>query len=739
MRTSHNTGIHEYEAVFYVGIPLTVFSLVFLCIRRLIGARFVPVLVAALPAFVLSNVEMADIEIYPHERIANERLMQDFDVIRDFLGEGVLYIPPQQLHWELISLMRYFLAGSVVLLPEQWRQSKLADFMMLRYRKEGPALLTPDNRRMFLYDRALYGSYDEYVLGTSVLAGGAEADDLEGGEGMDTVSYRWSDAGVTVTLSDDGTGTASGGHATGDRLRGFEHVDGSDHADALTGNAGDNALYGQGGADTLRGGAGNDWLLGGAGADDLDGGEGRDTVLYRGSSAGVTVTLADDGTGTASGGDAAGDTLRGFENIEGSSHADVLTVNAGNNFLYGHGGADTLRGGAGNDRFDGGAGADDLDGGEGSDVVSYEGSDTGVTVTLADDGTGTASGGHATGDRLRGIEGIRGSVHDDVLTGNAGGNLLAGRRGNDTLRGSRGDDRLVGGPGADDLDGGAGTDTVSYVGSKAGVTVILADDGTGTASGGEAAGDTLRGIENIGGSGHADDVLTGNAGSNVLYGDGGADTLRGRGGNDRLVGGPGADVLTGGAGDDTLTGGAGDDLFRFASGDGADVIADFADGEDRIDLRGHTGVGSFGDLTIRRSSSGDAVIGLGGGDRLTLTGVQVSALDASDFLFRAAGDPAVDGEAARCADPSAGGARPGVGRRHGVQRVPGCAAVGGARLPVIRTPPLHEDQGSTRPGQLHPATLTPRARRLHAVPRRAPRGVGGARPSSMNPSGAEVP
>ena len=61
-----------------------------------------------------------------------------------------------------------------------------------------------------------------------------------------------------------------------------------------------------------------------AGADVLDCGAGSDFVSYWSSSAGVTVTLADDGTAAVSGGDAAGDTLRGFENIEGSGHADVL-------------------------------------------------------------------------------------------------------------------------------------------------------------------------------------------------------------------------------------------------------------------------------------------------------------------------------------------------------------------------------------------------------------------------------
>ena len=515
--------------------------------------------------------------------------------------------------------------------------------------------------------------------GRDWIAGDAGADALDGGEGSDTVSYWGSNAGVTVALADDGTGAASGGHAAGDTLLGFEHVEGSEHADVLTGNAGRNVLTGLGGADTLRGsggddglrggkgddriegGAGRDWIAGDAGADALDGGEGSDTVSYWGSNAGVTVALADDGTGAASGGHAEGDTLQEFERIEGSQHDDVLTGNAGRNVLTGLGGDDTLRGsggrdrlvgGAGDDRLEGGAGrdgliggagADALDGGEGSDWVSYAGSKAGVTVALADDGTGAASGGDATGDTLRGFERIEGSDHDDMLTGNAGNNVLRGLDGDDTLRGgggddrlrgSPGDDRLEGGPGADmlrgnqgadDLDGGEGEDTVSYRFSRAGVTVTLADDGTGTASGGHATGDRLRGFEHVEGSNH-DDALTGNAGSNVLSGLDGGDTLRGGGGDDRLDGGPGAD---------TLTGGGGSDLFLFDPGDGADTITDFTDGEDRIDLRGHTGAASFGDLEITRSPRGDAVIDLGGGDRLTLAGVRAGVLDDSDFLFRA--------------------------------------------------------------------------------------------------------
>jgi len=88
------------------------------------------------------------------------------------------------------------------------------------------------------------------------------------------------------------------------------------------------------------------------------------------------------------------------------------------------------------------------------------------------------------------------------------------------------------------------------VGSAAAVTVNL---GTGTASGGDAAGDTYYFINNLLGSSNAD-VLTGNANVNMLNGGAGNDILSGAGGADTLIGGTGDDTLIGGAGGPLGTG-----------------------------------------------------------------------------------------------------------------------------------------------------------------------------------------
>jgi serralysin len=218
------------------------------------------------------------------------------------------------------------------------------------------------------------------------------------------------------------------------------------------------------GSDTFWGRDGNDTLVGGAGGDKIDGGAGMDVSSYLSSKHGVTVNLT---TGKGAGGDAAGDRLTGVEALTGSSSDDTLTANSGYNVLRGWAGADVLKGMGGHDIINGGAGGDKIDGGDGSDTSSYWGSSHSVVVNLA---SGEATGGDATGDTLTSIENLKGSSHDDLLTGNGSANVLMGNAGadvlngmasDDVLEGGDGDDKLLGGSGNDRLAGGRGSDTMS--------------------------------------------------------------------------------------------------------------------------------------------------------------------------------------------------------------------------------------------------------------------------------------
>jgi Ca2+-binding RTX toxin-like protein len=182
--------------------------------------------------------------------------------------------------------------------------------------------------------------------GNDTLFGGTDAgagsDTLRGGADFDYVSYADLTTGVTVNL---GTGVGP----DGDVIVEVEGVIGSQGADNIAGNDSANRLIGGAGNDTIDASGGNDTVEGGLGNDNMVGGGGTDTLSYDNSATAVNANLAS-GSATGEG----TDTFSGFENLTGSSFADVLT---------GNGSANTISGGLGNDTIDGGAGADSIIGG----------------------------------------------------------------------------------------------------------------------------------------------------------------------------------------------------------------------------------------------------------------------------------------------------------------------------------------------------------------------------------------
>lgn len=454
---------------------------------------------------------------------------------------------------------------------------------------------------------AVYGGAGDDTL----IGGTGNADSLYGGDGLDVASYAASNAGVDVNLA---TGLGSGGHAAGDVLVEIENLIGSAYADTLAGD---------GGANLIDGGAGNDVMAGGGGADTLIGGLGTDSVDYSASGAAVTIDLA---TGSATGGDAAGDVLSQIESILGSNFADLLTGDAGGNSLtgnagadslYGGGGADSLYGGNDNDLLQGGSGSDRLDGGAGVDTVDYAESTAAVNVNLA---TGAGSGGTAAGDTLVAIENIFGSIYNDSLYGSTGNNVLSGGLGNDYLSGDQGDDTLAGGAGRDTLAGGQGMDYLDYRESDAAVSINLASN---SASGGHATGDVLSGVDGVFGSAFDDTLLgfdneglSGDVYTNVFFGGGGNDYMDGRAGDDALSGDDGNDSVYGGAGNDSASGGEGNDaVYGGAGNDSLDGGA----GEDLIDggTGNDSGYGGAGNDTLSGGDGNDLLEGGAGNDLLS--------------------------------------------------------------------------------------------------------------------------
>ncbi len=146
-----------------------------------------------------------------------------------------------------------------------------------------------------------------------------------------------------------------------------------------------------------------------------------------------------------------------------------------------------------------------------------------------------------------------------------------------------------------------------------------------------------------GGSGADSITVTGSVSARIIGGDG----------NDTLVGGDGGDQISGGLGADLLTGGAGVDRFTYSSVNDApattgDTITDFNPASDLLVFSGMlTGAFTFlGSAAMTVSGSTQArfddstkilLIDLGGDGvadmRITLTGVNLAALDSSAFLW----------------------------------------------------------------------------------------------------------
>ena len=384
----------------------------------------------------------------------------------------------------------------------------------------------------------------EGIIGSSLndtFVSGAEAIQLYGGNGTDTVDYSTSAAAVTINLT---AGTGIGGDAQGDTYNSIEKVIGSAFADALSSSSIGHILEGGGGNDVyivgsqnifvseaagggddeirtaltsfsmanyanverltytgtagatltgnasdnlITGGTGNDVLVGGAGADQLIGGAGTDYASYS-TSTSVTLNFK---TGVHTG-DAAGDSFSGIEGYIGSG---------------------------GNDTFISGTEAALLNGGAGTDTVDYSTSAAAVTVNLT---AGTGVGGDAQGDTYSNMERVIGTALADTLSSATGGHVL---------------------------EGGAGDD-VYVVGNQ---SVVV----TETAGGGDDeirtalttySMDSFANVERLTYTGTANATLTGNAGANII------------------TGGTGSDVLIGGAGADQLIGGAGTDYASYVNG-----------------------------------------------------------------------------------------------------------------------------------------------------------------------------
>ncbi len=486
-----------------------------------------------------------------------------------------------------------------------------------------------------------YGVNEEWATGNDVYllkdvnAAGTFYSSIWDGGGTDEIRYDGAAAAhidlrpATLQYEEGGGGRVSyawgihGGFTIANGVT-VEKATGGSGDDTLIGNDAANVLNGRGGADHMTGGLGDDWYHVDSMGDVIVEAEGEGDVdrvfasvsyaLTAGAAIEILSTSLQVGTGAI---DLTGNELNNV--VVGNNGANRLDGGDGADSLYGHLGSDILIGGLGDDRLDGGLGVDTAD---------YSGATGGVNANLL---TRTATG--QGNDLLLDIENLVGSSFNDILRGSAAANELSGGDGDDILDGREGADTLIGGLGNDWHYVDNAGDVVVEISGEGSVDRVFAASSyqLSAAAEIEILSTSLQvGVTAI--------DLTGNAFSQAIVGNNGANRLDGGAGHDTLYGHGGADVLIGGSGDDVMWGGGDADVFLYRTpegggGLGSDLIRDFADGVDRIQLDGIAGVDDFADLSVSAGASGWAVIGLPDGTTITLMGVTTAQVDAADFIF----------------------------------------------------------------------------------------------------------
>lgn len=126
------------------------------------------------------------------------------------------------------------------------------------------------------------------------------------------------------------------------------------------------------------------------------------------------------------------------------------------------------------------------------------------------------------------------------------------------------------------------------------------------------------------------ELILGNDGQDSISSGEGNDTLFGGKGNDQLFGGEGDDFLSGDRDIDTLTGGQGSDTFALSTGGGLDIITDFDNTTDFIQIPANLNIG---DILIQTAGANTLLTLRTTGEQLAqLNNVQASSVTTANLL-----------------------------------------------------------------------------------------------------------
>lgn len=266
------------------------------------------------------------------------------------------------------------------------------------------------------------------------------------------------------------------------------------------------------------------------------------------------------------------------------------------------------------------------------------------------------SGGSARIFGFAGDDDLRGSQEGDEIYGGDGDDVIysvgASTSPRDSIFGGLGNDTVFAGARHPDPDpqsdgllrnalsafGGLGSDIIDFTFSQTGIQ-LEARENEQTIFGADIDGSVLsqfllEGFEQFIGSNATDEFRLGDlsvATGIAILGAGGDDVIITGAGSDILSGGDGDDRLDGGPAEDLLFGGPGADLFVL-SDDIQDIISDFQEGSDLIDLSALNLV--FLDLEISyENENKTAIVSVGDRKIVEIRSLSEIVIDLADFVF----------------------------------------------------------------------------------------------------------
>ena len=184
---------HDFEALFYIGVALMLFSIVLLYLRKMSDERLITALaIAAVPVFVVSALRMAQpINYTEAPEIHKAIFAKDFESIRSMTQDGnAIFIQENSVtgfERIRIRIFAYYLAGRIVMYQDETAPAaRPPDFIVTSESADKLASLTPQNQMLFLHkwdayqrridqtiaraaEPLIHSHFDVYLNGSSLM------------------------------------------------------------------------------------------------------------------------------------------------------------------------------------------------------------------------------------------------------------------------------------------------------------------------------------------------------------------------------------------------------------------------------------------------------------------------------------------------------------------------------------------------------------------------------------------